>query len=97
VEIYSNACNKPELTPIFTAQATRVDSLPGTLVYNGQTLRAYKLVFCDPPWTLSGGQTYWLSTGATSGGSLSGVSLFACNAPDCTGRRCDTRLNPGSS
>ena len=34
-------------------------------------------------------------TSDDEGATWTRVPLFACNAPDCTGRRCDTRLNPG--
>jgi hypothetical protein len=96
-EIYANDCNTPGATPIFSASATRAELVPGvSLTINGLTLSAYKLVFCAPPWTLTPGKNYWISSGTQSGGSITGRGFFAHSAPNCHNPSCtQTRLSPG--
>jgi hypothetical protein len=87
----------PTFTPFATVLATRIEQVTGaTFVYNGTTLNAYKLVFCQPALTLQPGQTYWISTGSYGSGSLNGEALFAYAAPGCNGA-CPIRLTPGGS
>ncbi len=86
----------PGFVPILTATATKAEQIPGaTLLYNGLTLYAYKLTFCNPGWTLQGGRTYWISSGSSPGGSLNGQSLFACAAPPCDKTCRDIQISPG--
>jgi hypothetical protein len=87
----------PALTPFATVLATRMEAVPNaTFVYNGVTLNAYKLVFCQPNLTLQGGRTYWISSGSYTSGSINGEALFAYAAPPCPGT-CPIRLTTGGS
>ena len=97
-EIYDNDCKLPGLTPILTAPATRAELIPGaTLIYNGQTLYGYKLVFCAPAgWTLAPNKNYWLAAGASGGSNAVGRTLFAYAKPDCNNPLCtQTRISTG--
>ena len=86
----------PGFVPILSAVATKAERITGaTLLYNGLTLYPYKLTFCNPGWTLQGGRTYWISSGSKPGGSLNGVSLFACAAPPCDAACGDIKITPG--
>lgn len=97
-EIYDNDCKLPGLTPILTAPATRAELIPDTtIVYNGQTLYGYKLVFCAPAgWTLAPNKNYWISAGASGGSNAVGRTLFAYAKPDCNNPLCtQTRISTG--
>lgn len=95
VEIRSNDCRTPSTLPMtgFVASADVAVPLGVNTTIDGRTYQLYKLIFGHLNWTLEGGKTYWLASGARPTGSFTERSFFAYSS-DCR-RPCDIKIAPG--
>lgn len=84
IELYSSdACGRPQLTPLHTASVSKWFPLNQQISVDGQTLTGFRLAFHNPRWLLEPGRNYWISIGVRSGGSVTGRTLFATSASPC--------------
>lgn len=96
-EIYGNDCKYPAYcfggATLGNGTDTRVVDLGFSTVFEGKTLRAYRVEFHKLNITLAGGKQYWISIGVRSNYDINQKTLFCYNF-DCD-RNCLIRWNPG--
>lgn len=82
LEVYDNSCKLPSGTNYrYRATPTDVIELDQHVTIDGAEYRLVKLEFWNIPWTLTGGQNYWISVGADGAGSFNARSFFAYAMP----------------
>jgi hypothetical protein len=95
-DLYPTRCKIPDGSgPMFSSPFSRATDLGQTVVYDGQTLRAYLVEAFDLSWYLPGNSGYALSVTLHGSGSLHERALWAY-ADDCVRPGCARRFNEAS-